>query len=376
MADTQLIAFYLPQFHPIPENDAWWGAGFTEWTNVSKARPVFAGHYQPHLPADLGFYDLRLPETRQAQADLAAQYGIGAFCYYHYWFNGRRILERPFNEVLRSGEPNFPFCLCWANEDWTRAWDGKSRQILLQQVYSPEDDRRHLESLLPAFADRRYLKKDGRPIFLVYRSKNLPDPHATTKRWREIARASGIPDLYLLRVESFEDEVGDPREIGFDAAVDFQPEWRSLRDPRWRREIRQRMRKFGITWPGTLRYNIHNYAAVVQRSLDRPRPNYLRFPGVAPSWDNSARRLWDGLILKDCQPKIYEHWLRETIARQEPELVFVNAWNEWAEGCHLEPCRRWGRAYLEATHRALAANSMAPFPKPAPAGTRLQATAS
>lgn len=350
---SKLVAFYLPQYHPIPENDSWWGPGFTEWTNVSRARPLFSGHYQPHIPADLGFYDLRLPETRADQAALAARYGIGAFCYYHYWFTGRRVLERPFNEVLASGKPDFPFLLCWANEDWTRAWDGHSRQVLLEQVYSPEDDRAHFEALLPAFTDRRYLKKDGRPIFLVYRARNLPDARATTNRWREMARAHGLPGLYLLRMESFWEESGDPEPLGFDAAVEFQPEWRVLADPRWRRTIRKGMRRFGLTWPGSLRHNIHNYADVVRRALEKPRPDYLRYPGVAPSWDNSARRTWDGLILEDCQPKIYEDWLRAVLSREQPEMVFINAWNEWAEGCHLEPCRRWGHAYLEATKQAL-----------------------
>lgn len=368
--NTKAVAFYLPQFHPIPENDAWWGPGFTEWTNVSRARPLFHGHYQPHVPADLGFYDLRLPETRHAQAELAARYGIGAFCYYHYWFNGRRVLERPFNEVLASGSPDFPFCLCWANEDWTRAWDGHSRQVLLEQVYSPEDDKKHFEALLPAFTDRRYLKKNGKPIFLVYRARNLPDPRATTNRWRELARAHGLPGLYLLRVESFWDESGDPTALGFDAALEFQPEWRILHDPRWKRSIRKVMRRFNITRPGRFRHNLHSYESVVKRALEKPRAEYLRYPGVAPSWDNSARRAWDGLILEDCQPRMYENWLRDVIARDEPEFVFINAWNEWAEGCHLEPCRRWGHAYLEATQRALGSGrevKVFPARKPEPA---------
>ena len=197
--DVRLIAFYLPQFHPIPENDRVWGKGFTEWTNVTKAKPLFRGHYQPHLPADLGFYDLRLPEARQAQAELAQEYGIYGFCYYHYWFNGKRLLQRPFDEVLQSGEPAFPFCLCWANEHWTRAWDGDLNGVTVEQRYSEEDDRNHIHWLLTAFRDRRYIRLNGRPLFLVYRAHDLPSPLRTTTLWREEAQKAGVGELYLCR---------------------------------------------------------------------------------------------------------------------------------------------------------------------------------
>ncbi len=217
---VRLIAFYLPQFHPIAENDEWWGQGFTEWTNVVKARPRFRGHYQPHLPADLGFYDLRLPETREAQADLAKRYGIYGFCYYHYWFGGRRLLERPFNEVLSSGRPDFPFCLCWANDNWSRTWDGITGQMLVMQEYGEEDDRRHMRSLAQSFSDDRYIRVNGKPIFLVYRSSSMPCAKRTTDIWREEAEKLGIGELYLCRVESRFD-LGDPIEHGFDAAVEF-----------------------------------------------------------------------------------------------------------------------------------------------------------
>ncbi len=225
---VRTLAFYLPQFHPIPENDAWWGQGFTEWTNVVKAQPQFRGHYQPHLPSDTGFYDLRLPEARQLQADLAQQYGLHGFCYYHYWFNGKRLLERPFQEVLTSGKPDFPFCLCWANEDWTRAWDGRSGEILLQQHYSEQDDREHIRTLAPAFRDPRYVRIENKPLFLVYRASRIPDPLASTTIWREEAHRLGLGELFLAKVESFSSEQSDPQALGFDAAVEFQPDWRLL----------------------------------------------------------------------------------------------------------------------------------------------------
>jgi len=350
---TKLIAFFLPQFHAVPENDTWWGQGFTEWRNVAAARPLFRGHYQPHLPADLGFYDLRLPEIRLAQAELARRFGIGAFCYYHYWFNGRRILERPFNEVLASGQPDFPFCLCWANENWTRAWDGGSRQVLLEQVYSDADDDAHFHALLPAWQDPRYLRHEGRPVFLVYAASRLPDPLRTTNRWRELARAHGLPGLYLLRVESVHETRSDPRLIGFDAAVEFQPEWRTLPEPRWHHYRRRLVQKLGFQPPRLWQHRVRDYRDVVELALAKPPPAYPFFPGVAPSWDNSARRATGALILRNCDPDLYENWLRRVIARNAPEFVFINAWNEWAEGCHLEPCARYGHAYLEATRRAL-----------------------
>jgi lipopolysaccharide biosynthesis protein len=182
--DPRVIAFYLPQYHPIPENDLWWGKGFTEWTNVAKARPVFRGHCQPHLPADLGFYDLRVAESRDAQAALAREYGIQGFCYFHYWFNGKRLLERPFDEVLGSGRPDFPFCLCWANESWSRRWLGEERDVLMEQTYSQEDDLAHADWLGRAFADNRYIRIGGRPLFLVYRPAHLPDAKRTVELWR------------------------------------------------------------------------------------------------------------------------------------------------------------------------------------------------
>lgn len=362
--DLKAIAFYLPQYHPIPENDDWWGKGFTEWTNVSKAKPLFPDHYQPHQPADLGFYDLRLPETRQAQADLAKAYGIHGFCYYHYWFTGKRLLERPFNDVLASGQPDFPFCLCWANENWTRRWDGEDNNILAAQVYSEADDRQHLRYLARAFQDPRYITIDGKPLFLVYRASQIPDPLATTTTWREEAQKLGIGDLFLARVESFPSEHDDPIKVGFDAAVEFQPDWGQMGHPVQRGRKWSLARTLKLAESAYASNNIYDYANIVERMLSKPSVSYPRFPCVTPAWDNTARRK-DGnaTILQNSTPELYEHWLNRVVQTElsQPKrdrIIFINAWNEWAEGNHLEPCQKWGHAYLEATHRVISiANS-------------------
>lgn len=360
MPDTRVktICFYLPQFHPVPENNEWWGKGFTEWRNVVKAKPLFPDHYQPHLPTDLGFYDLRLPEVREAQATLAREHGIHGFCYYHYWFNGRRILERPFNEVLTSGKPDFPFCLCWANENWTRVWDGGERNVLLEQQYSHEDDLAHIRSLIPAFKDPRYIRIDGKPVFLVYRTGILPNPLRTTEIWREAVRNAGIEDLYLVRVESHGDTT-NPTEIGFDASMEFAPFNGLDISTLFRSWIYRILGKAGVFPSGLLDHNIYEYRKVAHSMMNRPAPNFKRFHCVTPGWDNTARRNKNGTILIDATPEIYGNWLQTATQRTRDELqgdeqiCFVNAWNEWAEGNHLEPDLKWGRAYLEATRHVL-----------------------
>lgn len=370
MTRIRPIAFYLPQFHPIPENDGWWGKGFTEWTNVTKARPLFKGHYQPHLPADLGFYDLRLPEAREAQAALAREYGIHGFCYYHYWFNGRRLIERPFNEVLASGKPDFPFCLCWANENWTRSWDGQDQEVMLGQNYSDEDDLNHIRWLATAFRDPRYIRVRGRPMFLVYRISRLPDPARTVELWRNEARRIGVGELFLCNVESFCDEHGLVPKVGLDAAVEFAPDWSAFppaQQADWltrKLSVRPRLERcaerLGLVKPWLHAHSISSYPKLVETMLAKPAVPYLRFPGVMPSWDNSARRQAGATILQGSTPEHYQRWLAAVVKRvqllpEDDRVVFVNAWNEWGEGNHLEPCRRWGRAYLEATRAALVA---------------------
>jgi lipopolysaccharide biosynthesis protein len=359
--DPRVIAFYLPQYHPIPENDAWWGKGFTEWTNVTKARPLFRGHYQPHLPADLGFYDLRMAETREAQADLARQYGVTGFCYYHYWFGGKQLLNRPFDEVLTSGKPDFPFSLCWANENWTRIWDGSDSEVLMEQTYSEQDDLAHIRWLAHAFADPRYIRVENKPLFIIYRAHKLPDIRKTAAIWREECRRLGIGEVFLCRVDTGFD-TSPPSEVGLDAAVEFQPDpWglgarlgsRRLRETRWN-DLRFFLRR------KLLRDDTHvqDYRHLVSTMSRRLSPDYPRFPCVTPAQDNSARRRRGATVFIGSSPKLFGKWAAESLAKlrkskNTPPVLFVNAWNEWAEGNHLEPDQRYGTSYLEALREAL-----------------------
>jgi lipopolysaccharide biosynthesis protein len=309
---------------------------------------------------------LRLPEARAAQAELAANYGIHGFCYYHYWFNGLRVLERPVNEIWQSGEPDFPFCLCWANENWTRQWDGQKAQVLLEQKYGPADDAAHIRSLIPIFLDRRYIRVLDRPLFLVYRARQIPSPEKTVETWRREAERAGLKGLFLVRVESFADENGDPRNVGFDSSLDFQPRWSRISNERIHRRKWWHRGKLGTAEQGFAQNQVYDYAEYVRRALLMGPAEYPQIPTVFPSWDNSPRRTQGATIFVNSTPEIYEQWLRETVNRRrariryhesseiaEGSLLFINAWNEWAEGCHLEPCQRWGRKYLEATQRAL-----------------------
>ena len=347
----RLIAFYLPQYHPIPENDAWWGKGFTEWTNVSKARPLFRGHYQPHLPGDLGFYDLRLEETREHQAELAREYGIYGFCYYYYWFDGRKLLERPLNDVLRLNRPDFPFCICWANEPWTRNWDGKHLEILMPQSHTPDSDEAFIQDVIPLFEDPRYIRIDGRPLLLVYRTGLLPNIGRTADVWREAAFRRGL-DLYLCRVESF--STADPADIHFDAACEFPPNFVGVNP-----EAEQKADLCAGCDP-PFKGNIYDYEKLVRLLAQRPDPGYKRFLGATPSWDNTARAGTRGSVFINSSPDQFRRMLtvalRKTAERfrGDERIVFINAWNEWAEGCHLEPDRRYLHGFLEACKQALA----------------------
>ena len=346
-ADLKVIAFYLPQFHPIPENDLWWGKGFTEWTNVAKAQPLFDGHYQPHLPADLGFYDLRVPEVRRQQVDLAREYGIHGFCYYYYWFSGRRILERPLDDFVADNSLDFPFCVCWANENWTRRWDGAEHEVLLEQKHSEADDVAFIHDLIPLFRDPRYIRVGGAPLLLVYRVDKLPDARRSARVWRREAAVHGISELHLCAVEN--GSLWTLADFGCDSAVEFPPH--GVRTENHTADIQRQCRDF----IGTVR----DYRDVAQYAIRRPDPGYRLFRGVCPSWDNSPRTGRRGTIFTHSSPREYELWLHaaaeSTYQNQPPgeRLLFVNAWNEWAEGAHLEPDQRYGRQFLEATRRVV-----------------------
>ena len=354
MDNLRLIAFYLPQFHPIPENDSWWGKGFTEWTNVASARPVFPGHYQPHMPADLGFYDLRLAEVREAQANMAREYGIYGFCYYYYYFNGKRLLNKPLDENLKSGKPDFPFCICWANENWTRKWDGNDEDILIGQIHSHEDDRNFIETLLPVLKDKRYIRVNNKLLILLYRVDRLPDPKKTAEIWREIVRKEMQEEIYLCAVNNFVKDI-DPSLIGFDGTVQFPLDFH----PGCHIDKNLFATTNGIEHADIQDYWMLSYPSMVNHLVNLPQPGYTFFRGVFPSWDNTPRRQGTGALFLNSSPEFYKLFLKATIGLTQMEhsgdeqLVFINAWNEWAEGAHLEPDKKYGLRWLEVTREAL-----------------------
>ncbi|HET7359722.1 MAG TPA: glycoside hydrolase family 99-like domain-containing protein [Rhodanobacteraceae bacterium] len=342
-----LVAFYLPQFHPIPENDAWWGPGFTEWHNVTRALPQFAGHAQPRLPGALGFYDLRIADAMRKQMQLAREYGIAAFCFYQYWFAGTRLLDAPLEQWLADPSLDLPVCLCWANESWTRRWDGRADAILIAQQHSADDDLAFIADVARYLADPRYLRVDGKPLLLVYRTGLLPDARATAQRWRAWCREHGIGEIFLAGVQGFEQ--ADPRGIGFDAAVEFPP---NLATPK---PITARQRLLNPEFAG----QVLDWREVAREVAARPMPPWPLFPGVNPGWDNEPRRAGRGRVYAHASPRGYRDWLQRTLETRvtalppSQRLVFVNAWNEWAEGAVLEPDARLGHAWLDATRQAL-----------------------
>lgn len=344
---VKLIAFYLPQYHPIPENDEWWGKGFTEWTNVTRAVPQFPGHYQPHLPGELGFYDLRIKDVQHRQIELAKQYGIHGFSFYYYWFAGKKLLALPINQFQENRDMDFPFCLVWANENWTRRWDGLENEILISQIHTPEMDRDFIKDIEIYLQDERYIRINDRPIIIVYRLDSLPNPNRTAHIWRDYCISRHLGNPYLIAAQTF--GFDDPRSVGFDAAVQFPPH-NQFQDERLRITS-----KANIANP-EYSSQIYSYARVVEHIQTFPKtPPYPLFKTAFPAWDNEPRRPGRGTVYAGSSPLLYKQWLR-TISEwtlehhsEKSRFVFINAWNEWAEGAHLEPDQKYGYAYLQAT---------------------------
>ncbi len=396
--NARAIAIYLPQFHPIPENNDWWGEGFTEWTNVRGATPLFDGHYQPRVPSELGYYDLRSSETREAQAELARAHGIEGFCYWHYWFAGRRLLEHPFNAVLESGKPDFPFCLAWANHSWTASWVGRPWELLVDQTYPGRADyEAHFRVVRDAFADDRYITVDGKPLFIVFRPDKIADPTEFTDCWRELAHEAGFKGLYLLGILN---AGATPRALGLDGGVhkglghllSFLPD-AFRRKAEARRRSGVLLERPGLafmhqaiarsrrpSWLGPLDAvhdalsehlllpSVCSYRELVESASRGLRVFDDEFPSVIPNWDNTPRLGRWGWVLQDSSPELFAEHLRHAVSLiedrpLEKRLVFIKSWNEWAEGNYLEPDERYGRGYLKATRRELLPSGMDPVRK-------------
>jgi lipopolysaccharide biosynthesis protein len=359
---SRIIAIYLPQFHPFKENDEWWGKGFTEWRNVAKARPRFWGHYQPHIPTDLGFYDLRVPEVRIEQAKMAQEHGIYGFCYYHYWFNGHLLMERPLEDMLNSREPNFPFMICWANENWTRAWDAGEKEILIQQNYSEEDDVNHIKYLMKFLKDPRYIRVNDKPVLCIYRSTKLPNVDKTIEIWQKEALKENI-ELYICRFESHGEEGEIFLSKGIDAAIEFQPH-NTKQYLQYKEIIKRAINKLCRAMAGRNLFQINiDYSKYVKFQLKQSLPAYKYYPCVTPMWDNSPRRKNDYFAFYNSTPKLFGVWFKNIIEKflpysDEENFIFINAWNEWAEGNHLEPDMKWGDAYLKVLKKVIMQNNL------------------
>ena len=378
---ARVIALYLPQYHPIPENDKWWGKGFTEWTNVGKAKPLFKGHYQPRVPADLGYYDLRMPEVREAQAEMAREAGIEGFCYWHYWFgNGKQLLERPFNEVLASGKPDFPFCLGWANHSWTnKTWNVGTRKVqestLMEMVYTREEYIKHFSEVLPAFKDKRYIKVDEKPLFLVFRPLEIPDPKEFIDLWNGLARENGLKGVYFVGIQynmlerdktiknallkNAPDQSVELYQKVLDAGFDAINSRGYNRADYYCRSI------FDIVKRG-ISLRLFKYAPVStcdQREVNK----YLYvdadrwenvFPTLMPNWDRSARSGKKARIYTGSTPDVFEEQIDQVLdllkdKQPEHRVAFLMSWNEWAEGNYVEPDLRYGHGYLDALKKKL-----------------------
>jgi len=382
---VKAIAFYFPQFHAIPENDEWWGKGFTDWVNVKKAKPLFKGHYQPRVPLGGRYYDQSRKEVVAQQIDLAKRHGLGGFCHYHYWFDDKQLLETPTNIVMDSPELDFPFCLAWANETWSRRWDGRDHHILIAQTHKPEESRwqKHFDYLIRAWKDPRAIKIDGRPVFLIYRPQRIIELDRMLEFWREKAREQGLEGVYFIAIKQY--ELPKPELFDkFDAVVQFQP-FETLYSPDFpvkgvmTNRLTQRFRllpervqawlssvRNAIPRPTFLDYDLI-WTYLLQRQRERDLPTLA---GAFMDWDNTARYGKRATVFRGASPERFEYWFKQLVdqVEQRPEnerMIFLNAWNEWAEGTYLEPDERYGYQYIEALQRCLQAPESATTPKAA-----------
>lgn len=357
MRRVRVIALYLPQFHPFKENDEWWGKGFTEWTNVVKAKPLFKGHYQPKIPADLGFYDLRVPEVREEQARMAKEAGIEGFCYWHYWFHGHELMERPFWEVVNSGKPDFPFCIGWANETWkSKMWnkDGslaEGTKILIEQTYSEEDDVSHFNKLLPVFKDKRYIKVDDAPLVFIHRATDLPEH--TLKNWDRLARESGFPGIHFVGRIAFDEDSEETKDLlirrGY-KAVTVSRLGRSSRNEHTLQKVLRKLK-------GMIKYNgcphIITYKEEMRTMVDSEFDSSNDvYPALYPNWDHSPRSGKNGFIIIGSTPSLFKEHTKQVleVVKNKPDnykIIFVKSWNEWGEGNYLEPDLKYGKSYLD-----------------------------
>jgi hypothetical protein len=370
MSEIRLIAFYLPQFHPIHENDDWWGKGFTEWTNVTKAKPLFEGHKQPHFPADLGYYDLRVPEVREQQAQLARDAGIEGFCYWHYWFgNGKRLLERPFNEVLKSGKPDFPFCLAWANESWSGIWHGASNRILIKQEYHGlKDYEAHFYDILPAFLDKRYIRVEDKPLFLIYNPTDLPNMQEFCDLFNNLAVKNNLKGLHLIANNVKNINIDwNPELYGFEAyttsahnrimseGCSFDSNITNEAVKRHAlhhlyKKLSDRLTNRHTDIPANRPLYTFKYKEALQYFLHENSLNIDSYPVIIAGWDNSPRCGINGLIFTDFTPDLFRMHLKQVfpfVDKTKNKIVFIKSWNEWAEGNYLEPESEYGTQFLD-----------------------------
>lgn len=354
--NTRFIAFYLPQFYPIPENDKWYGRGFTEWTNVAKARPLFPGHYEPHVPADLGFYDMRNPETIKEQAKMAREYGIDGFCYWHYWFgNGKTLLSEPFQKLVGDKSIDINFCLSWANDTWFgNMWNNRAeKQVLAEQLYPGEEDIcSHFYALLPAFKDERYIKVNGKPVFGIHEPTKMPDADFFIRKWRELAVKEGIGDFYFVAKDFYCDNKEKYLNQGFDAVYDMS--FLGIHhELSFFNKARLKFERDILHWP-----TVFNYKKAIKYMLTDADKEDDVIPVILPNWDHSPRTGRNSVIFKNCEPQYFKELVRQVIEinskkQQDKNIVFIQSWNEWGEGNHMEPDLKYGRGYLEALKEAI-----------------------